>query len=93
MALARTYGKIDREVLPPIYDSHQVKGDRILVKFKNTGSGLETDDGKPVNWFEISDGVNKGEGRAAKPEYVPAVARVVGGSTLNSSLVREPLCA
>ena len=92
MALAKTYGKIDREVLPPIYDSLEVKGDRILVKFKNTGSGLKTDDGKPVNWFEISDGVKKGEGRAAKPEYVPAEAKIVSKDTveLTSPKVKSP---
>ena len=92
MALAKTYGKIDREVFPPIYDSHEVKGDRILVKFKNIGSGLTTDDGKPVNWFEISDGVNKGEGRAAKPDYVPAEAKIVGKDTveLTSPRVNNP---
>ena len=33
-----------------------MKGDRIVVTFKHTGSGLSTIDGQAPNWFELSDG-------------------------------------
>ncbi len=92
MALAKTYGKIKREVFPPIYDSHKIDGDRIIVKFKNTGGGLKTDDGKPVNWFELSDGVKRGQGRAAKYQYIPAEAKIVDKNTVevSSTKIKNP---
>ena len=55
IALVKTYGQPDRVVFGPMYDSHEIKGDRVLVKFKHAGSGLTTRDGKSPDWFEISD--------------------------------------
>ncbi|MDP6633413.1 MAG: sialate O-acetylesterase [Phycisphaerae bacterium] len=77
IALAKTYGSLKREVFGPMYASHEVKGGKIIVKFKHAGNGLKTDDGKAPNWFEISSG--------AKRAYVKAVAKIVGKDTVEVS--------
>ena len=74
IALVRTYGRPDRPIFGPMYDSHQVKGDRILVKFKYAYGGLKTADSETPNWFEISDGSQE----TRKLKYAKAQARIAG---------------
>ncbi len=38
----------------PLYQSHQIKGNRIIVRFTHTGSGLKSLDGKALRGFAIS---------------------------------------
>src|SRR5690606_9736847 len=38
----------------PLYQSHQVKGNRIIVSFTNTGSGMQSLEGKALRGFAIS---------------------------------------
>ena len=39
----------------PVFRSMTVKGKTIVLTFTNTGSGLMSHDGKPLNWFETAD--------------------------------------
>lgn len=38
----------------PMYSNYKILGDRIRIRFTNTGSGLTTKDGKPVTGFAIA---------------------------------------
>jgi len=83
IALAETYGvDLGREVFAPVYDSHRVEGDKILVKFKHVGDGLKTDDGQPPNWLEISDGTRQQDRDNAPLRYTKAQAKIVGKDTV-----------
>ena len=88
IALVKTYGQPDRVVFGPMYDSHEIKGDRVLVKFKHAGSGLTTRDGKSPDWFEISDSRKDGQ----KLKYLKAEAKITGPDTIEvwSAGVKEP---
>ena len=37
-----------------MYDSHEIDGNTIRVRFKYVGSGLATRDGKAPNWFYVA---------------------------------------
>ena len=54
IALVKTYGKTDRVLFGPMYDSHEIDGNTIRVRFKYVGSGLATRDGKALNWFYVA---------------------------------------
>ena len=88
IALDRTYGKAQGVVFGPMYDSYRIQGDKILVKFKHTGSGLKTNDEAAPNWFEISDGT-KDRNRTV---YVRAQAKIVAPDTVAvwSQTVNQP---
>lgn len=58
-ALAKTYGVQDIVYSGPLYSSMRVVGDRIRISFDHTGSGLASNDGKPLTWFEIAGQDNK----------------------------------
>ncbi len=79
-ALAKDYG---REIVHsgPIYRSMEIEEGAIRVHFDHVGSGLESRDGKALDWFEIA-----GDG-----DYVPARA-VIDGATVvvSSESVPEP---
>jgi len=88
-ALVKTYGKdLGHEALAPIYESHQVKDGKLLVKFANVGKGLKTDDGKEPNWFEVAP-AGAGDVKLA---YVKAQAKIVGKDTVAvwSPEVKDP---
>jgi sialate O-acetylesterase len=91
IALVKTYSQPDRVIFGPMYDSHQVHGDRVHVKFKHAGSGLTTRDGQPPDWFEVSDGVRE-RGRL---KYVKAEAKIAGLDSVEvwSANVKTPRCA
>ncbi|WP_254510105.1 sialate O-acetylesterase [Anatilimnocola floriformis] len=52
-ALANTYGKKDLVYSGPLYDSSEVEGNKIRVKFKH-GAGLTAKDDKPLTYFQIA---------------------------------------
>jgi len=58
-ALAKTYGVQDIVYSGPLYSSMRVVGERIRISFDHTGSGLASNDGKPLTWFEIAGQDNK----------------------------------
>lgn len=60
-ALANDYGRDGLVFSGPLFKGIETDGSRILVSFEHTGSGLASNDGEPLNWFEIAgpDGVFK----------------------------------
>jgi len=74
IALHEAYGKDQGVIYGPMYDSHEIEGDKILVTFKHVGDALDTVDGEMPNWFEISDG---SEDRGVL-NYTIARAKIVG---------------
>ncbi len=86
LALVHTYGRdLQREVEAPVYVSHEEKGGKLLVTFKNVGKGLKTDDGAAPDWFELSDGTKQAENDRAALVYHRATARIVGKDTVELS--------
>lgn len=83
-ALADTYGRKDITKSGPLYGEYRIVDQGIAIRFDHAGSGLETRDGLPPNWFEI----------AGQDEvYHPAEAKIMdGGKTilLTSSAVAKP---
>ena len=88
IALVKTYGGSDRVIFGPMYDSHEIKQDRMLVKFRFAGAGLATYDKKAPNWFEIADGTKEGR----KLKYVKAQAEIVAKDTVAvfAAQIKEP---
>jgi len=75
-ALAKTYGKKNLVYSGPLYKSHHVKGDKLIVEFTETGGGLKSLDGKPLTHWEVA---------GADGKFHPAVARIQGNSVVVSS--------
>ncbi|QDU29928.1 hypothetical protein ETAA8_50450 [Anatilimnocola aggregata] len=75
-ALANTYGKKDLVYSGPLYDSHEIEGNKIRVKFKSVGGGLTAKDEKPLTFFQIA-----GEDQ----KFVPAQAKIEGDTVVVSS--------
>ena len=88
IALAQTYGQTRAAIFGPLYDSHEIRDGKIRARFKHTGGGLSTVDGKAPNWFEISDGTREGN----RLRYVKGDARIVDAATVevSSPEVKEP---
>lgn len=87
LVLVHTYGmKLDNEVHSPVYDSHTVQGDKLVIRFKHVGDGLKTDDGQSPNWFEVSDGTQADRKGPSFPLiYHQATAKIVGKDTVEVS--------
>jgi sialate O-acetylesterase len=88
IALAQTYGQTNAAVFGPMYQAHEFKDGKTVVRFQHTGAGLTTHDGRPPNWFELSDGTREG----SLLRYVKAQARLVDASTVEVSApeVKQP---
>ena len=52
-ALKNQYGK-NVVASGPLYNSHQINGNEVTIKFEHVGSGLKSRDGKPLQRFEIT---------------------------------------
>jgi sialate O-acetylesterase len=74
-ARATVYGEKDLAYSGPLFKSHRVEGDSIVISFDHA-QGLKARDGKALSHFEIA-----GEDKAFKP----AEARVVGDTVVVSS--------
>lgn len=80
-ARANTYGE-DIVFSGPIFDTIQIEGNKAVVSFRYTGSGLSSTDGKPLKYFEIA---------GADGKFVPATAEIDGDKLVVSSpAVAEP---
>ena len=82
LALSNTYNKKGFETSGPVYNSMKIKGDKLILEFKNVGGGLMSKDGKPLTWFTIagSDGV-----------FIPADAVIEKNKVVVSSAsVKKP---
>ncbi|HSY42977.1 MAG TPA: sialate O-acetylesterase [Candidatus Acidoferrum sp.] len=77
MALARTYGQSDLVDSGPTFKSMKIEDDKMRIKFSNTGSGLTSRDGQPLDDFEIIDADNGG--------FVKADAQIDGDSVVLSA--------
>jgi len=86
IALVETYGQPKKVIYGPMYESHEIRDGKILVRFEHTGSGLATDDGQPPNWFEVSDGTRDG----SRLRYAKAEARIVAPDTVEVSSPQVP---
>jgi sialate O-acetylesterase len=53
-ALANTYGKKNLVYSGPIYKAQKVEKNKIRLSFDHAGSGLESRDGKALNFFQIA---------------------------------------
>ncbi|MCC9167717.1 sialate O-acetylesterase [Pontibacter harenae] len=63
------YGEKNLVSSGPLYQSHRIEGDKIIISFTNVGSGLTAIDGEELNWFAIA-----GEDK----KFVWANARIEG---------------
>lgn len=83
-ALADDYGK-DVVKSGPLYKSHKIDGDVILVEFDHAGGGLKTSDGESPKRFEIKDSEGKWHWAEAK----------ISGSTImvSSKGLQKPTAA
>ena len=81
-ALAAVYG-FNFPYAGPIYESIIVEGEWVRVRFRHTGSGLTTSDGRPPSHFEVA---------GANGEYYPALAKIDGHTVvIRSERVAKPI--
>jgi len=84
LALKNDYGRKDVVANSPEFASLELKGERIEVRFKNTGGGLKTRDGKSPSHFEI---IGAGSGG-----FKEAKAKIEGDVVLlTSDQVKSPV--
>jgi len=74
IALAKAYGR-KIEYSGPVFESMEVSGNTIRLRFSHVGGGLVAKDG-PLKWFEIA---------GADRKFVPAEARIEGDSVIVES--------
>jgi hypothetical protein len=77
----------DHDLVPtgPLYRSHQIRGDELILSFDHTGAGLITTDGESPRHFELAGPDN---------HFHPATARIDGTTiVLGSPRVQTPLHA
>jgi sialate O-acetylesterase len=80
-ALANTYGKKDLVYSGPLYDSHEIEGNKVRIKFKH-GSGLTAKDDKPLAHFQIA---------SEDQNFVEAKATIEGDTlVVTSDAVQKP---
>lgn len=53
-ALKTVYGKEDIKALSPAYESHIIKDNKVIIKFKDVGTGLIAKNDKPLSGFTIA---------------------------------------
>lgn len=90
IALVRTYGQSERVLFGPMFDSYEVEGNKIVIKFKYVGSGLTTRDDQPLNWFYMPPELPQKERiydlhhryRRLANHQQPAKAEIVGKDTV-----------
>lgn len=82
-ALANAYGRKDIVYSGPMYQSMQVSGNKIILHFNFVGKGLESHDGKPLNYFTIA-GNDK--------NFVDATAQIKGNTVVVSApSIKKPV--
>jgi sialate O-acetylesterase len=72
-ALAKTYGKTDLVYSGPLYSSMKIDGNKIILSFAHTGTGLKSRDDKPLTEFEIAGEDGK---------FIPAEATIEGNTVV-----------
>ena len=66
----------------PVFQSMTINGRSIQLKFANTGGGLVSHDGKPIDWFETADKNGK---------FIPATATITGPDTITLTAKNKPV--
>jgi len=83
-ALAKTYQQANVICSGPVFKSMDQEDGALRISFVETGTGLASRDGKPLNWFEIIDADEGG--------FVPAEARIDGNTVvLSAPSVKKPV--
>jgi sialate O-acetylesterase len=83
LALRNVYGQSDVVCSGPTFKSMSIEGDKIRIRFDNSGGGLASRDGKPLNWFEII---------GQESDWTKADATIDGDSVaLSSDKVKAPV--
>lgn len=83
-ALAKDYGQGKIEWSGPLYKSHKVEGEKVVVSFDHAGSGLMSRDSKPLTHWELIDATVGG--------WTPAEALISGNQVvLSAPGVKNPL--
>jgi sialate O-acetylesterase len=75
ISLQKVYGKTTKEAYGPMYHSHKIEGNKLIITFDNAGDSLKSADGEALNWFEVSDGSRKND--SGPYVYAKANARVI----------------
>lgn len=77
------YGDRNMVYSGPIYQSKEIKDDKIVLHFKNTGSALISKNNEPLKYFEIA---------GADKKFVQAQAKITGNTiTVWSEQVKNPV--
>jgi sialate O-acetylesterase len=78
-----SYGEEELVYSGPIYRSHTISGDKVIIQFDHTGSGLVSIDDEPLSQFAVA-GANK--------QFEWADARIVNGAVeVSSKLIPNPV--
>ncbi len=77
------YGEEDLVYSGPVYRSHETRGNKIIIRFDHTGSGLLSIDGEPLSQFAVA---------GADKRFDWAEARIVNGTVeVSSRNIPEPV--
>jgi sialate O-acetylesterase len=76
-ALAKTYGQSNLVYTGPTFKAMLPEGNTLRISFDHVGNGLQSRDGRPLNWFEIIDREEGG--------FVKADARIEGAAVVLSA--------
>jgi len=83
VALNKTYGFTEIISSGPTFKGMKITKNKIEVTFTNTGSGLISRNGEPLDWFTIA---------GADGKFVPAKAEIIGDKVIvSSSEVKNPV--
>lgn len=77
LALAKTYGQKERVFSGPVFQSLEIEGGALRVRFAHADGGLVSRDGQPLSGFEIIDAEAGG--------FVKAEAQIDGATVVLSS--------
>lgn len=82
IALAKDYHK-NFVYSGPVFENEKIEGNKIEIKFRNTGSGLVTIDHQPLNWFNIA---------GADKKFLPARAVIQKNKVIvSNSKIKSPV--
>jgi sialate O-acetylesterase len=81
-ALAKDYGMDTIVCSGPLYDTMEISGNKVIIRFKNAGGKLVAKDG-PLQYFEVA---------GSDQVYYPAMAEITGNTVIvTSARVEEPV--
>jgi len=75
-ALRNEYGRDELEVLGPLFQRMEIKGNQAILHFDHVGGGLVVKGSQPLTWFTIA---------GADGHFAPGEAKIVGDTVIVSS--------